>query len=223
MVAVHNDYRQGGELKTFWLMTHPSGRYVQAEGLVVVEDKVLEELREKAKLAIEEFTASADSEPVKLLPPPAPAPKAEPKLDRQLMAACAERVVRRGRPVAPERWDAKEMCQYLGCLLESSRDAHAPPKFFDMKERRGMSRLIAWLKPKGAKRLLEYVVSNWQELADHFGIKASIPTVPIIYGFRQSLVDAMENGLRSLPAVESRTHRDDFEGDTTPRQQRAFG
>jgi len=32
-VAVHNDYRQGGAQMTFWLLTHPSGRWVKGEGL----------------------------------------------------------------------------------------------------------------------------------------------------------------------------------------------
>lgn len=32
MVAVHNDYRLGGEFHTFWLFTHPDGRYVKGEG-----------------------------------------------------------------------------------------------------------------------------------------------------------------------------------------------
>jgi len=32
MVAVHNDYRQGGKLHTFWLFTHHSGRYIKGEG-----------------------------------------------------------------------------------------------------------------------------------------------------------------------------------------------
>ncbi len=32
MVAVHNDYRLAGEPHTFWLMTHPDGRYIKGEG-----------------------------------------------------------------------------------------------------------------------------------------------------------------------------------------------
>lgn len=31
-VAVHNDYRLNGEPMTFWLLTHPSGRWVKGEG-----------------------------------------------------------------------------------------------------------------------------------------------------------------------------------------------
>ncbi len=31
-VAAHNDYQQDGESFTFWLLTHPDGRYVQGEG-----------------------------------------------------------------------------------------------------------------------------------------------------------------------------------------------
>ena len=31
-VAVHNDYKQNGELFTFWLFTHPDGRYLKGEG-----------------------------------------------------------------------------------------------------------------------------------------------------------------------------------------------
>jgi hypothetical protein len=32
MVAVHNDYRLNGVFHTFWLFTHPDGRYVKGEG-----------------------------------------------------------------------------------------------------------------------------------------------------------------------------------------------
>ena len=32
MVGVHNDYRQDGKLMTFWLFTHPSGRWLKGEG-----------------------------------------------------------------------------------------------------------------------------------------------------------------------------------------------
>ncbi len=31
MVAVHNDYRQNGEMHTFWLFTHTEGRYLKGE------------------------------------------------------------------------------------------------------------------------------------------------------------------------------------------------
>jgi hypothetical protein len=31
-VAVHNDYRQGGEPMTFWLFTHPDGYWLKGEG-----------------------------------------------------------------------------------------------------------------------------------------------------------------------------------------------
>lgn len=31
-VAVHNDYHLNGEPHTFWLLTHPSGRFVKGEG-----------------------------------------------------------------------------------------------------------------------------------------------------------------------------------------------
>lgn len=31
-VAVHNDYRLGGEFRTFWLLTHSNGRWIKGEG-----------------------------------------------------------------------------------------------------------------------------------------------------------------------------------------------
>ena len=31
-VAVHNDYRANGQRMTFWLFTHPSGRWIKGEG-----------------------------------------------------------------------------------------------------------------------------------------------------------------------------------------------
>lgn len=36
-VAVHNDYRQGGEPRTFWLFTHPDGRWVKGEARTDLE------------------------------------------------------------------------------------------------------------------------------------------------------------------------------------------
>jgi hypothetical protein len=32
MVGVHNDYRLTGQRMTFWLFTHPDGRWVKGEG-----------------------------------------------------------------------------------------------------------------------------------------------------------------------------------------------
>lgn len=32
-VAVHNDYRQHGQEWTFWLLTHPNGRWIKGEGV----------------------------------------------------------------------------------------------------------------------------------------------------------------------------------------------
>ena len=32
IVAVHNDYRQDGAFRTFWLFTHPDGHWVKGEG-----------------------------------------------------------------------------------------------------------------------------------------------------------------------------------------------
>lgn len=31
-VAVHNDYQLGGKFHTFWLLTHPNGRWIKGEG-----------------------------------------------------------------------------------------------------------------------------------------------------------------------------------------------
>lgn len=36
-VAVHNDYRLHGERKTFWLFTHPNGRWIKGEGATDAE------------------------------------------------------------------------------------------------------------------------------------------------------------------------------------------
>lgn len=42
-VAVHNDYRLNGKPYTFWLWTHPDGRYVKGEGLT--DDEALRQVR----------------------------------------------------------------------------------------------------------------------------------------------------------------------------------
>jgi hypothetical protein len=46
MVAVHNDYKQNGELFTFWLFTHPDGRWLKGEGRTDAEAlaRVVEQL-----------------------------------------------------------------------------------------------------------------------------------------------------------------------------------
>lgn len=31
-VAVHNDYKTNGTSMTFWLFTHPTGRFIKGEG-----------------------------------------------------------------------------------------------------------------------------------------------------------------------------------------------
>lgn len=36
-VAVHNDYKQNGQTYTFWLVTHPDGRYLKGEGTTDAE------------------------------------------------------------------------------------------------------------------------------------------------------------------------------------------
>lgn len=48
VVAVHNDYRLGGLLKTFWLFTHGSGLYLKGEGTSDVE--VLRDLNKRRQL-----------------------------------------------------------------------------------------------------------------------------------------------------------------------------
>jgi hypothetical protein len=55
-VAAHNDYRLDGELKTFWLFTHPDGRYAIGEGdtdsiaLSIVEKKACDTCRGKGEI-----------------------------------------------------------------------------------------------------------------------------------------------------------------------------
>jgi hypothetical protein len=44
-VAVHNDYRQGGKLYTFWLVTSPGGRWLKGEG--ATDSEALDEIRQK--------------------------------------------------------------------------------------------------------------------------------------------------------------------------------
>lgn len=45
-VAVHNDYRVGNVRQTFWLLTHPSGRWVKGEGLT--DEEALDQCRSLA-------------------------------------------------------------------------------------------------------------------------------------------------------------------------------
>lgn len=47
MVAVHNDYRKGKKLFTFWLMTRSDGRFLKGEGATdaIALDQIVEQLR----------------------------------------------------------------------------------------------------------------------------------------------------------------------------------
>lgn len=48
VVAIHNDYRQNGEAHTFWLFTHPNGRYIKGEGKTDLDAlKICQREREK--------------------------------------------------------------------------------------------------------------------------------------------------------------------------------
>ncbi len=53
-VAIHNDYTIDGALHTFWLLTHPSGRWIKGEGMSDTEalDRA-EIMRQKTDLAVE--------------------------------------------------------------------------------------------------------------------------------------------------------------------------
>lgn len=72
-VAVHNDYRLNGEAHTFWLLTHPSGRYAKGEGRTDAE--ALDQIRKQT------FPAERPVGPVAVaaavqMSAPAPAPPA---------------------------------------------------------------------------------------------------------------------------------------------------
>lgn len=56
-VAVHNDYRQGGRFHTFWLLTHPCGRWVKGEGSSDLE--ALQQCADAAHQALEDREALA--------------------------------------------------------------------------------------------------------------------------------------------------------------------
>ncbi len=58
-VAVHNDYRQDGAARTFWLLTHASGRWVKGEGRTDAE--ALDQIR--AALAAAPRPSEAPEEP----------------------------------------------------------------------------------------------------------------------------------------------------------------
>lgn len=47
MVAVHNDYRKGKKLFTFWLMTRADGRYLKGEGTTdeIAIEQIVTQLR----------------------------------------------------------------------------------------------------------------------------------------------------------------------------------
>jgi hypothetical protein len=68
-VAVHNDYWQHGELYTFWLLTHPSGRWLKGEGLSDAEalNQIRAVLNAEKTLATELVLAYGDEESKKAL------------------------------------------------------------------------------------------------------------------------------------------------------------
>jgi hypothetical protein len=48
-VAIHNDYQMEGKWYTFWLFTHPNGRWIRGEGQTDLEalEKVSVDLAEE--------------------------------------------------------------------------------------------------------------------------------------------------------------------------------
>lgn len=56
MVAVHNDYRLNGETFTFWLFTHPDGRWIKGEG------RTDEQALEQANAALTAAPAAPEQE-----------------------------------------------------------------------------------------------------------------------------------------------------------------
>jgi hypothetical protein len=222
-VGVHNDYRQQGELKTFWMFTHPTGVFLKTEGLVAEEEKILAELLERATKLIRLATPEA-----KLTAPSpqqaAPAPTTE---QRGVMERCMARIVNGGSKTKdPRSWGEGEMLRYFACLRECVRDMPAPN--YTAKDRMNMRRLVGWLKPVRARKLLEFVIFNWPELQEAYGLRGAC-TVTFVYACRETLLDALDHGIRHGRTAgledsdDDRTHRSDFADDGAPRQQRAFG
>lgn len=250
-VAVHNDYWKdvgpsavpSRSLFTFWLITHVTGVFTKAEGLAIDEEKVLEELQGKAeklvRLGAVEGTLGRYENPSAEAVAASEAAQEEhglyttksvpeklgvhvpPASTRALADSCAAKIVRGGKQLAPDRWDEKNMLTYFGCLLQHVRQGRKPETRFAPKDRMNMRRLVAWLKPKETKRLIEFVVFNWTELARRYSIRG-FPIVSVLYGFRQTFVEAMDKGIGEAPV--SRTHRSEWSDEDAPaKPQRIFG
>jgi hypothetical protein len=60
-VAVHNDYRQHGMDCTFWLLTHPSGRWVKGEGVsdALALDQALRAVSQAQRVGVTEAMEAA--------------------------------------------------------------------------------------------------------------------------------------------------------------------
>jgi len=59
MVAIHNDYKLNGTPMTFWLLTHPSGRFVKGEG--ETDEIAILECQAQMKNRFEGYLAMTDA------------------------------------------------------------------------------------------------------------------------------------------------------------------
>lgn len=74
-VAVHNDYRQAGEAMTFWLFTHPDGRWAKGEARTD-PDALIEAMKAIGPSVIQDRRDALAEADLKRLPPSAPSTRA---------------------------------------------------------------------------------------------------------------------------------------------------
>ena len=68
-----------------------------------------------------------------------------------------------------------------------------------------------WLKKRGAKDYIDFVLSNWPKLKKTYKING-VPTIPVIWGFRNSFMAEMKGHTEG--ARKSRTHRETSSAET---------
>lgn len=223
-MAVHNDYRLNGTRYSFWLLTHPSGVWCKGEG--VTEEQALRLARTQAaeRLAWVEGKGVPPVSVASEKPVEAPAPIQETEEVRRDFAKvseeCAESIQRGGKQLSYEKWEPKDWLKWYGRLKAKRMPGCVePPASFNVRETTCIRRLVLWLKPREARKFLEWIVQTWKPIRTKYRINGTA-TIQVVWGFRENLVADFKTGAVAEKDF-SRTHRSG--GPTEGKNKKAVG
>jgi hypothetical protein len=108
----------------------------------------------------------------------------------------------------PDQYNAKDLEFVMGLEWEK-RWSSPPPRFFgrDLKHAKD---LIGIYTPKTTSEVIAWALENWESLAERFNIKG-YPSMPIFWGFRNSIFPLYIDGEMNTSPPSWGTHYDKTE------------